>query len=120
MSLWVVDTCVILDLVAGSPDQTVAAESVLDRAGAVAVCPVSVVELGPTFPDGGKLRDFFLDYGIEAHHPFTELDADVGRDAWHRIIRQRRLTGSSRRPIADILIGAFAVGRAGVVSRQVV
>lgn len=118
MTAWVVDTCVVLDLVAGSAAQTAAAEAVLAQAGAVLLCPVSFVELGPTFPQGDRLRDFLLDYGIAADQPFDADDAEAGRAAWARIIAQRRATGAPRRPIADVLIGAFAARRAGLITRN--
>lgn len=115
---WVVDTCVLLDLVVGTDQQTADAEAVLSQAGSVVVCPVTIIELGPTFPDPGKLCDFLLDYGIDANEAFTPDDAEVGREAWQRIIAQRRATGSPRRPIADVLIGAFAARRAGLITRN--
>jgi len=115
---WVVDTCVLLDLVHGTDQQAADAEAVLAKAGSVVICPVSVVELGPTFPDASKLRDFLLDYGIDAAEAFTSEDAEVGRSAWQRIIAARRSTGTPRRPIADILIGAFAQRRNGIITRN--
>ena len=115
---WVVDTCVLLDLVHGTDQQTAEAEAVLAQAGSVVICPVTVVELGPTFPDPAKLRDFLLDYGIDATEAFTSEDAEVGRAAWQRIIAARRATGTPRRPIADVLIGAFAQRRQGLITRN--
>lgn len=115
---WVVDTCVLLDLVHGTDQQAADAEAVLAQAGSVVICPVSVVELGPTFPDPSKLRDFLLDYDIDATEAFTPEDAEVGRAAWQRIIASRRATGTPRRPIADILIGAFAQRRNGIITRN--
>lgn len=116
--VWVVDTCVLLDLVVGTDQQAADAEAVLNQAGSVVVCPVTIIELGPTFPDSGKLRDFLLDYSIDASEAFTNEDADVGREAWHRIVAQRRATGSPRRPIADVMIGAFATRRQGLITRN--
>jgi len=115
---WVVDTCVLLDLVHSTDQQAADAEAVLSQAGSVVVCPVTIIELGPTFRDPGKLRDFLLDYNIDASEAFTPEDADVGREAWQRIIAQRRATGSPRRPIADVLIGAFAQRRLGIITRN--
>jgi predicted nucleic acid-binding protein len=115
---WVVDTCVLLDLVVGTDQQAADAEAVLSQAGSVVVCPVTLIELGPTFPDPGKLRDFLLDYNIDASEAFTSDDAEIGRAAWQRIIAQRRATGSPRRPIADVMIGAFAARRAGLITRN--
>ncbi len=115
---WVVDTCVLLDLVTGTDQQAANAEAVLTQASSVVLCPVSVVELGPTFPDPGKLRDFLLDYGIDASEAFTPEDAEVGRAAWQRIIAARRASGTPRRPIADVLIGAFAQRRSGIITRN--
>ncbi len=118
MTSWVVDTCVLLDLVSGTDRQAADAEAVLAKAGSVVICPVSVVELGPTFPDTAKLRDFLLDYAIDVTEAFTPEDAEVGRIAWQRIIAARRATGTPRRPIADILIGAFAQRRNGIITRN--
>lgn len=118
MTAWVVDTCVVLDLVHGSDAEVANAEAVLNLAGAVVLCPVSLVELGPSFPDPGKLRDFLLDYSIGAEESFTADDAEVGRAAWHRIMARRKTTGEARRPIADILIGAFALRRPGIITRN--
>ena len=115
---WVVDTCMLLDLVHGTDQQAADAEAVLAQAGSVVICPVSVVELGPTFPDPSKLRDFLLDYSIDATEAFTSEDAEVGRAAWQRIIAARRATGAPRRPIADLLIGAFAQRRNGIITRN--
>ena len=115
---WVVDTCVLLDLVIGTDLHMAEAEAVLGRAGALVICPVSLVELGPTFQDAGKLRDFLVDYGVDGSEAFTSEDAEVGRAAWQRIIALRRVTGSPRRPIADVLIGAFAHRRSGLITRN--
>ena len=118
MTPWVVDTCVLLDLVCGTDQQATDAESALREAGTRVICPLTLVELGPTFPDPGKLRDFLLDYDIDATEPFAAEDAEIGRETWCRIIAQRRATGSPRRPIADVLIGAFAARRQGLITRN--
>ncbi len=118
MTPWVIDTCVLLDLVCGTPAQVTAAEAALDAAPARTCCPVTLVELGPTFPDPVKLREFLLDYDVDSTEAFTSDDAELGRAAWQRIIAQRRATGSPRRPIADVLIGAFAARRAGLITRN--
>lgn len=118
MTAWVVDTCVLLDLVCGTDQQATDAETSLSKAGTRVICPVTLIELGPTFPDPGKLRDFLLDYDIDASEPFTAEDAEIGRVAWQRIIAERRATGTPRRPIADVLIGAFAQRRNGIITRN--
>jgi predicted nucleic acid-binding protein len=38
--------------------------------------------------------------------------------AWHRHIRQRRAGQSPRRPVADVLIGAFACRFRGLLTRN--
>lgn len=118
MKPWVVDTCVLLDLVHGTDQQAANAEATLSKAGTLVICPVTLIELGPTFHDPGKLRDFLLDYNIDAAEAFTPEDAEIGRAAWQRIIAARRATGIPRRPIADILIGAFAQRRNGIITRN--
>lgn len=115
---WVVDTCVLLDLVIGTDQHLAEAEAVLGRAGDLVICPISLVELGPTFSDAGKLRDFLVDYDVDSNQAFTSEDAEVGRVAWQRIVALRRATGSPRRPIADVLIGAFAHRRSGIITRN--
>ena len=115
---WVVDTCVLLDLVHGTDQQAFAAEEALEKAKSLVICPVTLIELGPSFPDPGKLRDFLLDYNVDASASFTPEDAEVGRQTWQRIIAARRMTGTPRRHIADILIGAFAQRRTGIITRN--
>ena len=115
---WVVDTCVLLDLVHGTDQQAADAEAALINAESLVICPITFIELGPSFPDPGKLRDFLLDYNVDASESFTPEDAEVGRVAWRRIIAERKATGSPRRPIADVVIGAFALRRSGLITRN--
>ena len=118
MKTWVVDTCVVLDLVVGSDDQVEAAELVLATAGSVLVSPISYVELGPSFPDPIELREFLHDYAIDDSVGFAVEDAEIGRVCWQRMIARRRSTEVPRRPMADVLIGAYASRRAGLITRN--
>ena len=120
MSTWVVDTCVLLDLVAGSDAQANAAETILEDAATegLCICPVTLVELAPSFPEVHKLRDFLLDYAIDGNVGFASLDAEAAHLLWQRLIQRRRLTGSPRRPLADVLIAGFARCRRGLITRN--
>jgi len=59
---WVVDTCLILDVLEDDPEFGAASAELLDRhvRRGLVVCPVTYVELSPAF--GGEMarQDFFL------------------------------------------------------------
>lgn len=80
---------------------------------------MTYVELAPAFDGNRALQDEFLaGVGISLPADWSWSDTLVGHSAWSRFIRLKRRGTVPRRPLADVLIGAFAVGRTGLVTRN--
>jgi predicted nucleic acid-binding protein len=117
---WVVDTCVLLDVLLDDPKFAQASESCLieRRDQGLTVCTVTIVELAAALPDLGQLYDFLADYGVDARDEWRPQDTEAAHSAWRDALSRRRQTGTPRRPIADVFIGAFAQQRAGLITRN--
>ena len=65
------------------------------------------------------LQDEFLHgVGIDFRQDWTWADTQQAHQAWHRFIKLRRTRSLPRRPLADILVGAFASRYQGLVTRN--
>lgn len=118
---WIVDTCVVLDILEGDPEFGLASARCLDTLAmdGLALCPVSYVELAPAFlGDAGRQNEFLSGVGIDYALSWDWKDTQQAHKAWERYIVKRRENRLPRRPVADILIGAFAAGRGGLVTRN--
>lgn len=118
---WVVDTCVVLDVLEDDPDFGMKSARLLEERlpEGLSVCPVTQVELSPAF--GGDLaeqRRFFRQAGIDDLCGWTSADTEAAHHAWHLHIAGRRTGSLPKRPVADLLIGAFAVNRRGLITRN--
>ena len=118
---WVVDTCVLLDV--GLDDQTFASgsESLLDAklAEGLVICPVSYVELAPAFSGQIEpLEEFLFQLGVDHQEDWLTKDTANACEAWTRHVQKRRDHKAARRPIADVLIGAFALRFDGLLTRN--
>jgi len=118
---WVVDTCVVLDVLEADPEFGRASAGLLQRLlrQGLAVSPVTMVELSAAF--GGDLLEQkrFLDQaGIGYGEGWTAADTEGAHSAWNSYVRSKRAGNAPKRPIADILIGAFAASRQGLVTRN--
>jgi predicted nucleic acid-binding protein len=119
--IWIVDTCVVLDVLENDPDFGMPSAMLLEaRLGdGLAVSPVTMVELAPAFAGDLGAQKRFLDLaGINYLEPWTSADTEVAHAGWQRHIAARRSGHQAKRPIADILIGAFAHNRRGLISRN--
>jgi hypothetical protein len=119
--MWVVDTCVVIDVLENDPEFGLASATSLQRLlpQGLAISPVSMVELGAAF--GGDLpaqKEFLDRAGIAYCEPWTGADTDCAHAAWHDYVKAKRAGSAARRPITDILIGAFAANRRGLVTRN--
>ena len=87
MSKWVVDTCVIIDVLSGDGMFSAKSADAIDmkRAEGLAVAPITYVELAPSFLGDVAKQDMVL---------------------------------SAKRPIADVLIGAYAMEKGGLITRN--
>ena len=58
-------------------------------------------------------------HGVHWTHSWTWPDTVAAYDAWHHYIHRRHRERISKRPIADILIGAFAMRFDGLLTRNI-
>jgi predicted nucleic acid-binding protein len=121
MTSWVVDTCVVLDLAINDTLHGIKSAQLLQsklRDGLV-ICGVTFVELSPAF--GGKLAElkrFLIGARIGWEEPWTLADTEAAHDGWWRYVHQKRQGLTARRPVADLLIGAFAGRSRGLITRN--
>ena len=121
MKAWVVDSCVVLDIALNDAKHGVKSAQLLQsrlRDGLV-VCGVTFVELAPAF--GGQvaeLKRFLLGAQIGWEEPWTLADTETAHAGWWRYVRQKRQGIVPRRPVADLLIGAFAGRAHGLITRN--
>jgi hypothetical protein len=118
---WVVDTCLLIDLAIDDPKFFPASARLLDgkQADGLAVCPVSVVELAPVF--AGQLtavEEFLERLNIPWPEVWTLADTQGAFAAWDKYIARKRRGSVAKRPIADVLIGAFAMRFQGLLTRN--
>jgi predicted nucleic acid-binding protein len=119
--MWTVDTCVLIDIASADPKfSKFSAECLREylRQGLV-ICPVTLVELGPVF--SGKipeLRKFLNGCGINFTQPFSWQDAETAQALWTDFVIAKRNKTMPKRPVADVMIGAFALGTEGLITRN--
>ena len=119
--MFVVDTCILIDIADDDPEFGAASAACLaerlDRG--LTLSPVSYVELAPVFDGSRRLLDEFLaGAGVVAGNGFEPPDRDAAFSAWSRHIRERRAGRVSRRPVADVFIGALALRHDGLITRN--
>jgi len=119
---WVVDTCIVIDVCNRDPLHHETSTALLRRLAhdGLVLCPVSFVELAPTF--GGNVQqqcDFLDEAGFEYEDAcWIKDDTYCANAAWHRYVAARRASVIRKRPLADILIGAFATRHDGLITRN--
>jgi predicted nucleic acid-binding protein len=109
---WVVDTCLLLDVALDDPKFFSASARLLDakQSDGLLVCPVSVVEISPVFAGQIAVVTEFLErLNIPPAEPWTHTDTQAAFTAWNNYVAAKRQGQISKRPIADVLIGAFAM-----------
>ncbi|MBI4662578.1 MAG: type II toxin-antitoxin system VapC family toxin [Verrucomicrobia bacterium] len=118
---WVVDTCPVIEVAEADPTFGVASARLLDskRADGLTICPVTYVELAPVFAgDRNAQNEFLFNRSVAWPETWTQADTEEAHRAWHRCISARRAINAPKRPIADILIGAFATRFDGILTRN--
>lgn len=118
---WVVDTCILLDILNADPRFAFASADLLTRLGpeGLVICPITYVELAPAFSGRSDLqRQFLQRLSVDHAGPWTEADTDRAYEGWARQVQERRKGHVEKRPIADILIGAFASRFSGLLTRN--
>lgn len=118
---WVVDTCILLDVGLDDPRFASGSESLLDAklAEGLLVCPVTFVELAPAFSGQIEaLEEFLFHLGVDHQECWMTTDTVNACQAWTRHVQKRRNNKAAKRPIADVLIGAFAQRYQGLLTRN--
>ena len=118
---WVVDTCILLDVGLDDPRFASGSESLLDAklAEGLLVCPVTFVELAPAFSGQIEaLEEFLIQLGVDRQEDWLAKDTANACQAWTRHVQKRRNQKTAKRPIADVLIGAFAMRHQGLLTRN--
>lgn len=117
----VVDTCILIDILVDDPDFGRASALCLRRyvAAGLVISPVSMIELSPAF-DGDLLRQQeFLDLcGVSYDSVFDAATVVRSHQAWNAYIQKKRLRQIPKRPVADLMIGAFATRFDGLITRN--
>ena len=118
---WVVDTSVLVDVYLADPQFAAASAQCLKNhlPDGLVVCPVSYVELFPACR--GKetvLQSFLQQLGVQGHEPWIWADTQKAGTLWnqHVIRKKKALTG--KRPLGDVLIGAYAYRFQGLITRN--
>jgi len=119
--MWIVDTCVVIDVLENDPEFGMASARVLQRLlpQGLGISPVTMVELSAAFGGNLQAQKEFLDrVGIGCSEAWTAADTESAHSAWNAYVQSKRSGATPRRPIADLLIGAFALNRRGLVTRN--
>ena len=119
--MWVVDTCVVLDVFENDPQFGLSSAKVLEKLlpGGLTISPVTFVELSAAFAGDEREQRRFLDgMGIALSENWTTADTEAAHRAWNAYVKARRADRIPKRPIADILIGGFAQNRTGLITRN--
>lgn len=117
----VVDTCILIDILEDDPDFGRASALCLRRyvAAGLVISPVSMIELSPAF--GGDLlrqKEFLGLCGVSYDPDFEATDVVRSHQAWNAYIQKKRLQTTPKRPVADLMIGAFATRFDGLITRN--
>jgi predicted nucleic acid-binding protein len=117
----VVDTCILIDILEDDPDFGRASALCLSRyvSDGLVICPVSMIELSPAF--GGdflRQKEFLSLCGVSYDQEFDAADVMRSHQAWNDYIQKKRLHKTPKRPVADLMIGAFSTRFEGLITRN--
>lgn len=118
---WVVDTCVVIDVLENDPSFGLSSATLLEQrlSEGLSICPITFVELAPAFEGDWEEQERFLrQAGIDSRGGWTTADTRIAHQAWHLHIAARRTGVMPKRPIAAVLIGAYASSRRGLITRN--
>lgn len=118
---WVVDTCVIIDIVCADEDFALpSAKALMAKANdGLLISPITYIELAPAFNGDVEFQNRTL---AELQ---IEVDFGENREAilsayksWFAHISRKRSGKTIKRPIADVMIGAYATQKDGLITRN--
>ena len=119
--MWVVDTCIIIDITSGDGEFSTKSADAIDakRAEGLVVAPITYVELAPSFRGDIAKQDSVLSgMGIEFDFAGNRQAVLAAHKAWYEHALRKRLGEAVKRPIADVLIGAYAIEKGGLITRN--
>jgi predicted nucleic acid-binding protein len=83
------------------------------------LCPVTYIELAPEFADDSALQEeFFRRVGVQWLEPWTRRDTESAFHLWAGHVAKKRSGQAGKRPVADVLIEAFAQRFQGLITRN--
>ena len=83
------------------------------------VSAVTMIELSPAFEgDLSKQKEFLSLCGVGYDLDFDSGDVVRAHRAWNSYIQKKRLQKVAKRPVADLMIGAFAARFDGLITRN--
>ncbi|MGA2659994.1 MAG: type II toxin-antitoxin system VapC family toxin [Verrucomicrobiota bacterium] len=89
------------------------------RPEGLTICPVSYVELAPVFNgDATAQNEFLFHLGAAWLAEWSAADTLAAHEAWDRYVEGKRSGEVPKRPVADVLIGAFASRFDGLLTRN--
>ncbi len=118
---WVVDSCVLLDIRMNDADFGLASANCLAAhlSNGLTIAPITYVELAPAFRGDALLQNAFLERtGVEWLTSWTRADTEIAHRLWARHVQKKRIGTGSKRPVADVLIEAFASRFEGLITRN--
>ena len=119
--IWVVDTCVVIDLVErdgefGAVSAAALASKIDDS---LVIAPITYVELGPVFDGDRERQDAFLkESWIDFDFAGNKDAVLAAHKAWYEHVLRKRKGEVTKRPIADVMIGAYALQKGGLITRN--
>jgi predicted nucleic acid-binding protein len=119
--VWVVDTCVVIDVLVHDPEFGLRSATLLEErlSEGLGICLVTQVELAPAFDGDFEAQKRFLDLaGISDGLGWPLMAAKAAHAGWHSHVIARRSGECSKRPVADVLIGACAATQRGLITRN--
>lgn len=118
---WLVDSCVLIDIIDGDSFFSQASASILDEYAdsGLEISPVTAIELAPAFLGEADREDIFLrDHGVSISDRWDDTARRAAQAAWSRHIAAKLRGLAPKRPIADVLIGALALRHDGLITRN--
>ena len=118
---WVVDSCVLLDIRMNDVDFGLASATCLAAhlTDGLTIAPMTYVELAPAFRGDALLQQAFLEQnGVEWLTSWTRADTEIAHRLWAEHVQKKRVGPGNKRPLADVLIEAFAKRFQGLITRN--
>lgn len=118
---WVVDTCVVIDLVErdGEFGEVSAAALASKIDDSFVIAPITYVELGPVFDGDRERQDAFLkESWIDFDFAGNKEAVVAAHKSWYEHVLRKRKGEATKRPIADVMIGAYALQKGGLITRN--